>query len=121
MEAAAAKSDAGRMAAVRTALMGWRCQGAYPNHRPRFPNNMSLSLIGVDAMDDPSRAELRCGPLMVERARAAGVTVEAHAFGSAMVLTCAALPQAIAYTRAYDVDPRDPGAIAAILDHTRRF
>ncbi|MFT3772392.1 MAG: GNAT family N-acetyltransferase [Minicystis sp.] len=70
--------------------------------------------------DDPSRAEVRCGPLMVERARAAGVTVEAHAFGSALVLTSAALPQAIAYNRAYDVDPREPGALAAIVDHTRR-
>lgn len=71
-------------------------------------------------MDDTSRAELRCGPLMVERARAAGVTVEAHAFGSALVLTCAALPKAIAYNRAYDVDPHEPGAIAAIVDHMRR-
>src|SRR6202044_1596022 len=53
--------------------------------------------------------ELCVGPLMVERARAAGITVEARAIGSATVLTCAALPHAIGYNRAYDVDRRDHG------------
>jgi len=36
------------------------------------------------------------------------------------VLTCAALPHAIGYNRAYDVDPREAGAIPEIVDHARR-
>ncbi len=60
-------------------------------------------------MRDGAEPGARDGPLMIERARSAGLAVEAQSIGSATWLTCAEFPADIGCNRAFDVDAREPG------------
>jgi hypothetical protein len=62
----------------------------------------------------------RLAPLLVEQARCAGVTVASHAVGGAVQILCPELPRKIGYNRAFDVDAREPGVAAALVDRARR-
>jgi GNAT superfamily N-acetyltransferase len=57
--------------------------------------------------------------LIAERGRAAGVVVEQRAVGTTTLLTCDALPHDVGWNRAFDVDAREPGTAAAIVEHAR--
>jgi GNAT superfamily N-acetyltransferase len=69
----------------------------------------------------PERAEPgeRDGLLMMERARGAGLAVQAQPIGSATWLTCAELPADIGFNRVFDVDAREPGVARAAVDRVR--
>jgi len=62
---------------------------------------------------------VRDGPLMVARARSAGVAVQAQAIGAATSLMCAEFPADIGFNRAFDVDAREPGVTRALVDRAR--
>jgi GNAT superfamily N-acetyltransferase len=70
-------------------------------------------------MRDGAGLGVRDGPLMVERARGAGVAVQAQAIGAATSLTCAEFPADIGFNRAFDVDAREPGVTRALVDRAR--
>ena len=70
-------------------------------------------------MRDGAGLGVRDGPLMVERARGAGVAVQARAIGAATLLTCAEFPADIGFNRAFDVDAREPGVTTALVDRAR--
>src|ERR1700733_10945161 len=70
-------------------------------------------------MRDGAEPGARDGPLMMERARGAGLEVEAQSIGAATLLTCAEFPADIGYNRAFDVDAREPGATRALVDRAR--
>jgi GNAT superfamily N-acetyltransferase len=59
------------------------------------------------------------GPLMIERARAAGLDTQVQVIGSATWLSCAEFPADIGFNRAYDVDAREPGVVGAAVGHAR--
>jgi GNAT superfamily N-acetyltransferase len=56
---------------------------------------------------------------MMERARGAGLAVEAQSIGAATWLTCAEFPADIGCNRAFDVDAREPGVTRALVDRAR--
>ena len=62
---------------------------------------------------------MRDGPLMMERARGAGLAVQAQAIGAATWLTCAEFPADIGFNRAFDVDAREAGVTRALVDRAR--
>jgi GNAT superfamily N-acetyltransferase len=70
-------------------------------------------------MRDEAGPGPRDGPLMTERARAAGLAVEAEAIGAATLLTCAEFPADIGCNRAFDVDADEPGIAAAVAGRAR--
>src|ERR1700722_14656845 len=70
-------------------------------------------------MRDGAGIGARDGPLMMERARAAGLAVQAQAIGAATWLTCAEVPADIGFNRAFDVDAREPGVTRALADRAR--
>jgi hypothetical protein len=70
-------------------------------------------------MRDGAEPGARDGPLMMERARGAGLAVEARSIGAATWLTCAEFPADIGCNRAFDVDAREPGVAGAAVDHAR--
>ena len=70
-------------------------------------------------MRDGAGIGVRDGPLMMERARAAGLAVQAQAIGAATWLTCAEVPADIGFNRAFDVDAREPGVTRALVDRAR--
>ena len=67
-------------------------------------------------MRDGAGLGVRDGPLMMERARGAGLAVQAQAIGAATWLTCAEFPADIGFNRAFDVDAREPGVARALVD-----
>ena len=70
-------------------------------------------------MRDGAGLGVRDGPLMMERARGAGLAVQAQAIGAATWLTCAEFPADIVLNRAFDVDAREPGVTRALVDRAR--
>jgi GNAT superfamily N-acetyltransferase len=58
----------------------------------------------------------RDGALIVAKARSAGLAIEVHAVGHATLLTCAELPRDITFNRAFDVDVRESGVAAELLE-----
>src|SRR5580704_7710175 len=70
-------------------------------------------------MRDGAGLGVRDGPLMMERARGAGLGVEAQSIGAATWLTCAEFPADIGCNRAFDVDAREPGIAGSAVDHAR--
>ncbi len=70
-------------------------------------------------MNVPAAPEPRVAALMVERGRAAGLSVEARAVGAATLLICDELPDDVGFNRAFDVDAREPGVAAAVVEHAR--
>lgn len=71
-------------------------------------------------MSHESEPEPRIAALIAERARAAGLAVEARAIGAATLLICDALPGDIGFNRAFEVDAREPDVVAGIVEHARR-
>src|SRR3984885_10452491 len=70
-------------------------------------------------MGDGAGIGVRDAPLMMERARGAGVAVQAQAIGAATWLTCAEVPADIGFNRAFDVDASEPGVTRALVDRAR--
>jgi len=70
-------------------------------------------------MGDGAGIGVRDGPLMMERARCAGLAVQAQGIGAATWLTCAEFPADIGFNRAFDVDAREPGVARALVDRAR--
>jgi GNAT superfamily N-acetyltransferase len=70
-------------------------------------------------MGDGAEPGAHDGPLMIERARAAGLAAQVQVIGAATWLSSAEFPADIGFNRAYDVDAREPGVVRAAVDHAR--
>jgi GNAT superfamily N-acetyltransferase len=71
-------------------------------------------------MTDDTAPDTRIGALIAHRGGAAGLAVETRAIGSAILVTCDAHPLDVAFNRAFEVDAREPGVVAALVAHARR-